>query len=182
MDSSLTGKDIGKRLREARESLKMSQRQLSDQTKISVTQISSYETGKKQIGLVSLANLCSCLGRSLDEIYYGSPSKTPISTAKNDGELIVNCIDALFSEGVIRKITQDQFNDFGQNTEKVEFVDYLNVISSLVDKLTQFERESADYPDPDSFKKQLLAAAAKQINDAKKNREDEAEDPEDDQR
>ncbi len=160
--------ELGKRIKSAREKLNMSQFSLYEKTGISTTQISAYENGKKCLGLQTLAKIASALGLSLDELYYGSASSKPISASANKGELIVNCIYALYEEGVIRPLIRQKANEYvGMGAEyyyRIGFSKFVDVLDDLVQKLKDFQDNKDNYPDPDSFKNQLLAAAAKQIN------------------
>jgi hypothetical protein len=47
---------------------------------------------------------------------------------------------------------------------RIGFSEFVDVLDDLVQKLKDFQDNKDNYPDPDSFKNQLLAAAAKQIN------------------
>ena len=163
-------KELGKRIKDARERLKMSQFTLYEKTGISTTQISAYENGKKNLGLATLAKIASALGLSLDQLYFGSESSKPINLSANKGELIVNCIYALYKEGVIRCLPRQKANEYvgmgGEYYYRIGFSNYLGVLDDLVIKLKDFDGDEDDYPDPEGFKKQLLAAAAKKINDS----------------
>ena len=161
--------ELGKRIRSAREKLNMSQFQLYQKTGISTTQISAYENGKKNIGLHSLAKIALALNLSLDELYYGQPSLKPINTASNEGELIVNCIYALYEKDVIKALPHQENNEFvfsgAEYIYRIGFSEYVTILDDLVLKLDDFESNRNNYPDPDGFKKQLLASAANQINE-----------------
>ena len=160
--------ELGKRIRSAREKLNMSQYRLHEKTKISTTQISAYENGKKNIGLHSLAKIAAALNITMDELYYGQPSLKPINTASNDGELIVNCIHALYEKEVVRALPHEKQNDFVFEqvslTYRIGFRMFVPILDDLVLKLEDFEKEKGSYPDPEGFKNQLLASAANQIN------------------
>lgn len=160
--------DLGKRIRQAREKLNMSQFQLHEKTGISTTQISTYENGKKGVGIHVLAKIAPALGLSLDELYYGTADHRPISTATNVGELIVNCIFALYEQGVICSLCHVRENEFVgiglEYTYKIGFDAFADVLNDLVLKLSDFDENQDNYPEPENFKKQLLAAAAKRIN------------------
>ena len=161
-------KELGKRIKSGREKLNMSQFALYKKTGISTTQISGYENGKKSVGLHTLAKIASALGLSLDELYYGSTNSKPISTATDKGELIVNCFYVLYEQGVVCSLLQQKGNGYvGADTNyyyKIGFSEYVDILDDLVLKLDDFQMKRDDYPDPDGFKEQLLAAAAKQIN------------------
>lgn len=168
-------KEIGKRIRNAREKLNLSQYQLYEKTGISTTQISAYENGKKCIGLQSLAKIASALNLSLDDLYYGTASHKPISSSVNNGELIVNCVHALYEQGVICALIRHVPDEYvGQGAEwyyRIGFGNYVGILDDLVKKLNSFDVDKKNYPDPDGFKKQLLAAAINQINAMQKSKD-----------
>ena len=165
-------KEIGKRIRDIRVEENVTQHDLYKKTGISTTQISAYENGKKSIGLQTLAKIASALGTSIDYIYFGPSEMKPISTAANKGELIVNCISSLFDEGVIASLYREDINDFVPmgigHYYRIGFNEYLDILDDMVLKLDDFEKNKNNYPDPDGFKKQILASAVKQINDRNK--------------
>ena len=164
-------KELGKRLRKAREDAKLTQFKLYEITGISTTQISAYENGNKSIGLGSLYKIALATGKTIDELYVGSENMKPISSAKNEGEMVVNCIDALFDAGVVQYNyrTRHAGNDFvvegGEFFYKIGFAKYVDILDDMVSKLADFKKNKDTYPDPENFRKQILASAAKQIND-----------------
>ena len=162
-------KELGQRIRAIREKANLTQHDIYEKTKISTTQISAYENGKKNIGLQTIAKIAKALNVTIDFIYYGSPETRPISSATNKGELIVNCISALFDQCVVRPLVHQKENEYvnmGDETYyKIGFEKYVYILDDLVSKLEDFEMNKKNYPDPDSFRGQLLASAAKQIND-----------------
>lgn len=164
--------EFGKRIRKAREKLNMSQFQLYEETGISTTQISAYENGKKTIGLQSLAKIAAALKTSMDELYYGSANLKPINTSTNAGELIVNCVSALYEKKVIMAIPHGFNNEYVADGVghyyRIGFSNYVRILDDLVTKLDDFEDGKKNYPDPDGFKAQLLASAKNQINACEK--------------
>ncbi len=164
--------ELGKRIRKYREMKGLSQHDLYEKTGISTTQISSYENGNRAIGLQTIAKLAVALGVSIDDIYFGSYSFRPISTSNNEGELIVNCVSSLFDKHVIAALSKEGENAFvpsgGGYYYQIGFLSYLHILNDLVIKLDDYEKNKENYPDPEGFKKQLLASAAKQINDSLK--------------
>ena len=170
MEQEIDMLEVGERIKKARKDLNMTQDDLSKETEIAITQLSSYENGKKAIGLQSLYRISLALGKTMDELYAGPSSKKPISKSKNKGELIVNCVSALVDEGVIQtsqvQQTPDHFYEEVGCYSQTIFVNYLSIIDDLVERLSDFSMHKKDYPDPKNFKKQLMAAAAKQINDS----------------
>lgn len=160
--------ELGKRIKNARELANMTQFELYEKTGISTTQISAFENGKRSIGLQSLSKIAQALGKTMDEIFNGTAESKPITSAVNRGELIVNCINALFDEGVIAYLYKENNNPYvemgAEYFYKIGFRDYVDILDDLVSQLTDFENKKDSYPDPISFKKQILASAAKRIN------------------
>ena len=163
---------LGKRIKQLREKEKMSQHDLYEKTGISTTQLSAYENGKRSIGLHTIIKIASALGVSIDELYYGSPSLRPINVSNNKGELIVNCIAALFDEGVVAALVKEEENEYvamgAGYYYQIGFNEYVDILDDMVKKLDDFEKNKLNYPDPEGFKKQILASAIKQINDRSK--------------
>ena len=50
---------------------------------------------------------------------------------------------------------------------RIGFYKYVDILDKMVAKLKDFEDYKEDYPNPDGFKKQIIAAAANQINQTK---------------
>ncbi len=154
--------DIGMRIKLARQRAKISQRELHESTGISITQISAYETGDRTIGLNNLSLIARMTDTTIDELYFGPKSKFPISQSQNTGELIVNCVTALFDNGVIDKknVSKNMFTD----VEHIGFVKFNDILEDLVNQLRIIKRDKNDYADPKSIKKQTLYAYANKIN------------------
>ncbi len=166
---TVSKKELGLRIRSAREKVNMTQHDLYEKTGISTTQISAYENGNKSIGLQTIAKIANALNTTIDYIYYGSKELKPVSSAVNKGELIVNCVSALFNQRVVCALPHEEENKYvgmgGGYYYRIGFAEYVDVLDDLVLKLDDFEKNKHNYPDPNSFKAQLLASAAKKIND-----------------
>ncbi len=63
---------IGKRIRETRKQMKISQAELAELTGLSVSYISNIETGYKKASLTSLISIANAAGISVDELLYGN--------------------------------------------------------------------------------------------------------------
>lgn len=63
---------IGKRVKETRKQLKVSQATLAEMTGLSVTYISHIETAYKKASLTSLVSIANAAGISIDELLYGN--------------------------------------------------------------------------------------------------------------
>ena len=161
--------NLGKRLRKAREEANLTQFQLYEKTGISTTQISAYENGNKSIGLSSLYRIAVATNKTMDELYCGPESARPISSSRNDGELIVNCVAALYDAEVIQANPKERENEFMpmgmEYYFRIGFSKFINILNDMVLKLNDFERNKENYPDPQAFREQILASAIKQIND-----------------
>lgn len=161
---------LGKRLKKAREEANLTQFQLYEKTGISTTQISAYENGSKSIGLISLDKIAYATNKTIDELYRGSKSSRPITSSKNEGELIVNCVAALYDIGVIQPNIKQRKNEFTpmgmEYFYKIGFSKFIEILDDMVLKLNDLEKNKYNYPDPHAFKEQILASATKQINDS----------------
>lgn len=164
---------LGKRLRKAREEANLTQFQLYEKTGISTTQLSAYENGNKSIGLYSLYRIAAATKKTMDELYCGSENFKPIASSKNDGELIVNCFVSLLDAKVIQIVSKADKNEFAPSVFggyfHIGFFKFIGILDDLALKLSDFERNKGNYPDPESFREQLMASAIKQINDVIKN-------------
>lgn len=160
--------EIGKRIQTIRKKTKMTQQELSKRTDISTTVISSYENGKRNIGLQSLAKIAIALKCTMDELFFGSKESRPINSSCNIGELIVNCLYALYENRVVGIITKEYEGGFvpgfSQYIDTIGFVEHQDILKDMIDKLEDFESNKEDYPDPESFKKQILAYSSSRIN------------------
>lgn len=65
-------KEIGKRIREGRHRMDMTQGQLAKRIGITAAQLSYWEKGERSIGIESLILLSNALHMSLDELVYGT--------------------------------------------------------------------------------------------------------------
>ena len=164
--------ELGKRIRAAREEANLTQYQLFRKTGISTTQISAYENGKKNIGLSSLYKIAIATGKTIDELYSGSQSIRPITTAGSDSELIVNCIVALYDIGVIGTIIRGKSNEnVPQGYEyyyRIGILEYLDILNDMIIKLEDLNREKDTYPDPTAFREQIIGSAIHKIHESVK--------------
>ena len=161
------GFDLGERIREARISAGLTQAQLHDLTQISITQLSNYENGSRNIGIENLAKIAKATKKTIDEIYLGTSAERPLVSSSNDGELIINCITALVEKGIIDFVpvrNEDYPFDHRDYIYKLGIKNYYIVLESYVEKILDFEKNKSNYKDPDYFKEQLMDAAATEIN------------------
>ena len=70
--------EMGERIAQSRKRLHLTQEQLAEKMNVSLQTISCIELGKKAIRPENLANLCLCLGISVDYVLYGKRSEGQI--------------------------------------------------------------------------------------------------------
>ena len=63
---------IGKRIREIRNQMNLSQAALAEMSGLSTRYISHIETARKKASLSSLVNIANAVGISIDELLYGN--------------------------------------------------------------------------------------------------------------
>lgn len=164
--------ELGFRIRDARIEANLTQAMLHDLTGISITQLSNYENGSRNIGIENLSLIAEATNKTIDEIYFGSSAVKPLTSAKNEGELIVNCINALYEKGVIGILPHETTNEFIYDqisyTYRLAFLDNAYTIEDLVKKLIDFNENIDNYKEPEKFKKQILDAYASQLNKERK--------------
>jgi transcriptional regulator with XRE-family HTH domain len=64
--------EIGSRLRDSRNALKLSQRDVASQLGVSDSAVSSWEAGERMPGAEALADVCLVYGVSADYILFGT--------------------------------------------------------------------------------------------------------------
>ena len=82
---------IGKRVKEARKQLKVSQAALAELTGLSVTYISHIETAYKKASLASLVSIANAAGISIDELLYGNQNHYVADYHLDAAYLIESC-------------------------------------------------------------------------------------------
>ena len=70
----LDKKNIGLRIRRAREQKHWTREQLAEKLELSVNAVADLERGKSGTRLETLVKLCALLGLSADYVLYGEPS------------------------------------------------------------------------------------------------------------
>lgn len=158
---------IGINIRAARNEMGLTQRQVSEMTGISQTQLSDYENGNKTPGLFTLAKLSRALDKSMDDLFFGDASVSFITTAPDKGRVIVNCVYQLWENGVIsRHYPSEDESRYGSSFYKMpvaDLRDYSSAVERLLVMLDDFERRKYTYKDPDGYLEQLLDSAAREI-------------------
>ena len=162
-----SNKKLGERIKRARLDANLTQVELHNQTGISITQISNYENGLRNIGIENLSLIAKTTGKTLDELYLGALPERPILSSKSRGELIINCVDALLEERIIgltpKEIVDDHFEP--RLVYDLNFIDgaCLEIIDDFAKKIDDLENNKENYSDPAEIKKQFKEAAAKKI-------------------
>lgn len=157
---------IGMNIRDMRNEKKMTQRQLADIAHISTTQLSAYENGKQLPGLVTIAEIASALGASIDELCYGDSSESFIRSSSSEGMAIVNSLAKLYLSGLIsdlERINNDPYDSTYHNA-------YLKLsicetqIERLLDLLYDYTRKYDTFDDPEAYYSQFMKSVAKEID------------------
>jgi len=156
---------IGDRIKSARKEANKTQADLSNDTGISITQISNYENNSRPIGINNLAKISNATKKSIDELYFGSTSKRIFALSKNTGELIVYCLLALLDESFIGLLPIDIENSSKLETfYHVGFTNNIDLVGELVCSFVDFENNKENYNNPEDFKKQLIDAYINKFN------------------
>lgn len=156
---------IGRNIREARNKKQWSQSKLSAATGISNTTISAYETGNKEPGLVTLANIATALEVSLDQLYYGNENEAFLNRASDKGTKAVNSIFMLWELNAIESGENDYYNN--RNLAEDEVVldyPYFKPLIRLLRTLENFQESKSTYSDPDVYLDQIKKSVANEIN------------------
>lgn len=80
-DNELDPKPVGRRLRLAREALRLTQAEFSARAGIASNTYGQYETGARMISPGRAIDLCDTYSLTLDWIYRGDPSNLPYKLA-----------------------------------------------------------------------------------------------------
>lgn len=93
----MDSKEIGQRLRTARNNCNLTQKEVCDKASIpKVQSLSSYENGSTKIPVDTLSELCSIYGVTSDSIIYGEQSILPANNTPEDNiRLLVALADSL---------------------------------------------------------------------------------------
>lgn len=158
----------GRNIRKARNEKKLTQRALSQMTEISQTQLSDYENGNKMPGLISLSKIANSLGKSIDELFWGDASESPISSAPDIGRLVANCVYELWDKGVIRIHipSEDEIyaKEYACVAPMVDLGRHAYAVNRLLETLDDFKERKHTYRDPDAYLEQVLDSTATEIS------------------
>ncbi len=163
-----SSQNFGNNIKEQRKLLRKSQSDLAREANISVSQLSEYENNRKVPGTYTLMKIAKALEISVDELCYGPLARRPIKTAKSEAELIVNCVATLAERDIIGEMSFPCY-DHRRESEyfvMLTFCKYEALIKTLCGDIQGFKAKSADYPNPELVKKNILAAASKELERA----------------
>ena len=138
--------------------------------------MSSYETGKKVPGLVTLATIARGLKVTIDRLYYGDENNAFITMAGDDGRKIVNAVYLLWEKRILYYDNNTPMSYVmsivvnNNNTgERVLLFSYSSQILRLLSNLQDYSMNKDTFPDPEAYLEQLLSSAANDINKAMQN-------------
>ena len=84
--------DIGKRIKEFRKCIGVSQERLSELTNLSVSHMSHIETGSTKLGLPTIVKIANALNVSMDELLCGSLKKGKAIKQNEFAEILSDCL------------------------------------------------------------------------------------------
>lgn len=151
---------IGKNIKAVRQEQGLTQRELSERSGITISQLSSYENGKQMPGLVSLGNLATALGTSIDRLYFGSPSEAFLNESIDFGETVVNCFAKLWGLGVLQEL------DFDEDSYEFRMVvaEYGPQIQRLFSMIGEYCDHRDYFADGEAYLKQVKKSIVNEIN------------------
>lgn len=162
-------KEIGERIKKARKLKNLTQKQLSDISKIDVTSISRYENGNQFPNLDTIIKISVGLECSLDYLVFGDEKNIFVKRkAESEEEVIFRSLSKLFEEKVLDLYEDyndgelyisrdsDLYWDFCQKMEKFkDFNEYMgseynkakeNMIKSYAEKLRKEKEDLNKLP------------------------------------
>ena len=86
-------KEIGKKIRQYRKELNMTQAQLGELAGVEPSNISHIERGATKLSLPTLIKIANALGRTVDELIYDSLKLRRIFLISELDELLLDCSD-----------------------------------------------------------------------------------------
>ncbi len=166
-------KKIGKHIREVRMERGLSQETLAEMCGFSNTMLSSYENGRKNPSLDTIATIAKKLKVSIERLYYGDENNSFIISEPDEGKKIVNSVYFLWKSGVIyyyenymagvypAEFLQDGVHPRGIYLQLVKFCIPLK---RLISSLNEYQRNEKTYSDPEKYLDILLSSVATEIN------------------
>lgn len=156
---------VGANIRSVRKERRMTQRDLSEKSGTSTTQLSAYENGKQMPGLTTLANIAAALKVSLDRLYYGSSDEVMLRHTDNVGEAVVGCFVKLRELGVVTHVHPT--HSMGGGTASIDRYNF--EIGRLFSELASFDCHRSYYSDGDSYVEQIKDSVINEINQGIRN-------------
>ena len=83
--------DIGRRIREKRKRLKLTQEKLSELTELSVQHMSGIENGKTMFSFQAILRIANALELSMDELLCGSLAQGKTVIQNEFADLLTDC-------------------------------------------------------------------------------------------
>lgn len=156
--TNLDIKEIGKRIKSIRKLKKMTQKKLSEATKLDPTSISRYETGAQTANLSTLVSIACALDTSLDYLVFGKEHKNESSEQCTQNRKILESIVTLLENEVVSynqtTLGTNHLNISNHYKSYKEFVITINKIISL-DNLIGDQYETIKNSIIEKFLKQL---------------------------
>ena len=82
---------IGRRVKEIRKQLRVTQAQLAEMTDLSISYISHIETAQKKASLESLVRIADALGNTVDELLNGNQLNNPTEYQTDIDLVMADC-------------------------------------------------------------------------------------------
>lgn len=161
---------VGKNIRAARKERGWTQQQLSNMARISSSQLSAFENGKKLPSLDSLARLGRALNVSLDELYYGAMDEAFLHNVGSEGRAIVNSLAKLHEARVLVCANNRNTEGFSPRdatslASRWLYVEkYAQEVMWLLLQLSDYSRRKDSFPEPQVYVEQLLGSSARDID------------------
>ena len=167
-------KTIGENIKEVRIEKRLSQEELGEKCGFSNTTLSSYENGRREPSLHTIATIAKQLGVSIERLYYGDEDKSFIMSEPDEGKRIVNAVYYLWQLDMVSYF-EDYSQDYGdgylrKNDKHPRGVflyirKYSGPIKRLLSSLDEFKLKEKTYPDPDQYLEMLFSSVANEINE-----------------
>jgi transcriptional regulator with XRE-family HTH domain len=169
----MSEKKIGKHIKEVRIKQGLSQEKLADMCGFSNTTLSSYENGRKNPSLDTVAIIAKKLKVSIEHLYYGDENSSFIEAEPDEGRKIVNAVYYLWKSGVItyydNPISGEWLSSYEQHVKLKGF--YLHVfkfeapVKRLIRSLNEYREKEKTYENPETYLELILSSVANEIND-----------------
>lgn len=120
---------VGTRLREARLSKKLSQKDVSDELGMEKSRISEYENEHRAIDIWTLSSFCDLYGVTLDYLWYGTGPRYKQTRPQKPEISILEAIECLYYYKILDKKSNSLIFDSHDDGLLINFInDYSNII------------------------------------------------------